>query len=400
MATSNAYWITINSGSSGTGNGTAYYSVSANTSSITRTGTITIAENTFTVTQSGNTISIGEAVDNTSLIWETNAEWFGQTSFYYYGGSAAQSIDIDDEQSAWLVTTVTGPSVLSFFWKVSSEEDYDCLGFYIVTPMGDLELIYQISGEVDWEQMILSLPSGTGTFCWIYVKDFSSSEGYDCGWIDKVEITYCNNYSISPTSQSFTNQGGNGLINVTAQTNCFWDATKDASWINITSGSGGTGNGTVYYTVSPNTSACSRTGNIVIAENTFTVTQSGGTCNYSISPINQSFSISGGIGYINVTTESCCTWTATSNVSWITITSGSNGTGNGKVNYSVAANTGSQRTGIITIAGQTFTVTQEGSPTAECSEWDEVIEKYQTYISGQASWDDVIECYQGYVSSD
>jgi hypothetical protein len=52
-ATSNASWITITSGSSGKGNGTLKYSVSANTSASQRTGTMTIAGATFTVTQEG-----------------------------------------------------------------------------------------------------------------------------------------------------------------------------------------------------------------------------------------------------------------------------------------------------------------------------------------------------------
>ena len=48
--------------------------------------------------------------------------------------------------------------------------------------------------------------------------------------------------------------------------------------------------------------------------------------------------------------------------SWITITVGSTGTGNGTVSYSVSANTtGSTRTGTMTIGGQTFTVTQNGA---------------------------------------
>jgi hypothetical protein len=54
-----------------------------------------------------------------------------------------------------------------------------------------------------------------------------------------------------------------------------------------------------------------------------------------------------------------CGWTATSNVTWISITSGSSGVGDGTVNYSVAANGGVRRSGTITIAGQVFTVKQK-----------------------------------------
>jgi uncharacterized protein (TIGR03437 family) len=52
-AASNANWITITSGVPGAGNGTVQYSVAANTSTSSRTGTLTIAGQTFTVTQAG-----------------------------------------------------------------------------------------------------------------------------------------------------------------------------------------------------------------------------------------------------------------------------------------------------------------------------------------------------------
>jgi hypothetical protein len=63
-----------------------------------------------------------------------------------------------------------------------------------------------------------------------------------------------------------------------------------------------------------------------------------------------------------VTAGASCAWTATSNSGFITILSGATGTGNGTVSYSVAANPStSPRTGTVTIAGQTFTVTQAGA---------------------------------------
>lgn len=87
-------------------------------------------------------------------------------------------------------------------------------------------------------------------------------------------------------------------------------------------------------------------------------------CTYSIQPTSQSFSAGGGTGSVNVTSTAGCTWTATSNSSWLTITSGASGSGSGAVGYSVALNAGTtSRTGTLTIAGQTFTVTQSGAGT-------------------------------------
>ena len=85
-------------------------------------------------------------------------------------------------------------------------------------------------------------------------------------------------------------------------------------------------------------------------------------CTYSISPATQSFDSSGGPGTVSVTASSGCIWTAVSNASWITISSNSSVTGNGTVNYSVPANSGTtSRTGTLTIAGKTFTVIQSSS---------------------------------------
>jgi hypothetical protein len=80
----------------------------------------------------------------------------------------------------------------------------------------------------------------------------------------------------------------------------------------------------------------------------------------AISPTNQSFPIPGGTGNINITAQGGCTWMATSNTSWLTITSGSSGAGNGTIAFNVAANPLIPRTGTITINNQTFTVTQAG----------------------------------------
>ena len=56
-ATSNAAWVTITAGSSGTGNGTVSYTVASNTGTTSRTGTLTIAGKTFTITQAGAVVT-------------------------------------------------------------------------------------------------------------------------------------------------------------------------------------------------------------------------------------------------------------------------------------------------------------------------------------------------------
>ncbi len=89
-------------------------------------------------------------------------------------------------------------------------------------------------------------------------------------------------------------------------------------------------------------------------------------CSYSLLKNSEYFTHSGGIGNVSITTVSRCSWTATSDVPWITITSGSSGNGNGTVDYSVSSSSStSQRVGTMTIAGGIFTVTQNVQGTYE-----------------------------------
>jgi hypothetical protein len=67
----------------------------------------------------------------------------------------------------------------------------------------------------------------------------------------------------------------------------------------------------------------------------------------------------GGNGRIVVTTSDGCAWTATSDSTWLIVTAGAGGNGSGAVDYSVSANTGQQRTGTLSVAGQAATVRQQ-----------------------------------------
>jgi hypothetical protein len=87
------------------------------------------------------------------------------------------------------------------------------------------------------------------------------------------------------------------------------------------------------------------------------------TCSYSFAPPSQNFSYSGGSGGISITTTPECAWTATTGNSWITLNSPTSGAGSGTLSYTVAANsTAGQFTGTITISGQSYSVTESGSP--------------------------------------
>ena len=124
----------------------------------------------------------------------------------------------------------------------------------------------------------------------------------------------------------------------------------------MTSGATGAGDGSVAFSYAANTGA-SRTGTLTIAGQTFTLTQA--PCMYSISPDTVKMDSDGGAATVNVSTGSACTWTASSNESWIIISAGASGTGNGTVRFTVARNNGKKRDGTLTIAGHNAKVEQK-----------------------------------------
>lgn len=169
--------------------------------------------------------------------------------------------------------------------------------------------------------------------------------------------------SISSASQSFPESGGTGNFTITTAGDCNWMAASHADWIDITSAKSNTGTGTVNFLVKSNGTGFARMGTVYAAGNAFTIVQGveSGQCSYAISPTLKSFAAAGGTGSITVTSEGRCAWQVSASDSWVTITSGCCGTGNGTVTYSVASNTtGIGRKAAINIAGRIYTVKQKG----------------------------------------
>jgi hypothetical protein len=173
-------------------------------------------------------------------------------------------------------------------------------------------------------------------------------------------------FSLASSSQPIASAGGSGTIAVTATPGCTWSVTGLPSWITITSGTNGNGNGSVVFSVAVNPAGISRTATLTVAGQTVTLTQQAAGCSYSLDHASQTISAAGGAGTpIAITATPGCGWTAASSATWITGVTPASGTGNGTVNFLVAANPdGTTRTGILTVAGQTVTVTQQA---ATCS---------------------------------
>lgn len=81
-------------------------------------------------------------------------------------------------------TSVVADSI-SFYYKVSCEQDYDLFKFYI-----DGTEQFRSTGEAGWERAVFAVPAGTHIMSFSYSKDFSRSRGSDCVWIDNVVLPF------------------------------------------------------------------------------------------------------------------------------------------------------------------------------------------------------------------
>ncbi|MDC0325236.1 choice-of-anchor D domain-containing protein [bacterium] len=125
-----------------------------------------------------------DGFETSSLIWSTGGEanWFNQSQVMHEGTDTVQSGVIDDNQVSWVESQVTGPGILSFWWKVSSESS-DVLSLEIEGVQKK-----RISGEVDWQQESFEIEPGTHVLRWRYAKDGSVDSGSDAAWLSQVQF--------------------------------------------------------------------------------------------------------------------------------------------------------------------------------------------------------------------
>ncbi len=130
-------------------------------------------------------ISLANALESPNRPWSTNGtpRWFGQTNVTHDGVDAAQSGAIDDSTSTSIQTTIMGPGVVHFWWKVSCETNNDRMRF---SANGSEQT--RISGEVGWERRTFNVSTGTQVLQWTYLKDGDTSQGRDRAWVDQVEF--------------------------------------------------------------------------------------------------------------------------------------------------------------------------------------------------------------------
>jgi hypothetical protein len=120
------------------------------------------------------------------------------------------------------------------------------------------------------------------------------------------------------------------------------------------------GNGVALLTLASNlSSSVGRSGTVTIGGQTVTVAQSGTACTFALQSSAGSAAAGGGTGAVGVIAPAGCGWAASSSdPSWLQ-PGGSSGSGTSELDFVVQPNPDpSARTGILTVAGLAYTITQ------------------------------------------
>lgn len=199
---------------------------------------------------------------------------------------------------------------------------------------------------------------------------------------------------LNPTSAVGSENGGTGSFTVSS--NIGWSATASTN-IAITSGSSGTGNGTVGYSYAANNTSARNLTITVRASNlsaTFTLQQQAAGSSPVLRVDPNSGVFGGGSDSKSVVLYSSSAWTASSNASWLTMSS-SSGVGNASLTIRTSQNQStSQRSGTITFnntqgATATYIASQQAGGLLSVSPSSITMnggESFIAYVTSSSNW--------------
>ena len=390
-------WITVTAGASGVGPGTISYAVASNAASTQRNGTVAVGGASYTVMQfgsacsfaispnelsataSGGTAVVGIAASSPVCNWE--ATGLGALPASGVGsGSVTLTVPANGAASSQtLSATIAGQTLTVHQTGIdcivglssSSASALSAGGagtVDVTTPAG---CGYTTTGVPSW-LTITSGGTGTGGGTLTYAVQPNSTitqrsatvyVGGQPFTLTQAGLACSITLDASGLGSPFSVGGGAGTIQVIANNaGCTWTSSDDADWVNLVPYSSA-GSGAVIVSVNSNAaSTLPRTAHVTIGGQSVMLTQSGTTCSYNLQTSTGTAPGSGGSGAVGVVAPGACTWNATSNASWLSVSS-YGGVGSSDAAFTAQPNPDtSPRTGTLTVAGHTFTVTQAAAP--------------------------------------
>ncbi len=313
-AHSNCDWISV-SPTNGTGSAKVTYQVDPWYEVSTRSGTITVGGNSITVFQYGSRVAL-----------DANAT--------------------TNDYNARVISVKIAEALEHDTWSVTPNADWISVVDAGSGQAGDTVSI-AVSENPSYKARTGTVTIGTETFT-------VTQEG-------RTALSF----AVSPVQTTAAVDGGSGCIEVAATPDLPWAATCEADWIAIQSSSqAGAGDGTVAYTVSPQSTLLERTATITVtpeaasgmSPQTHKVVQPAASS--TLSRTDCEISASGGTVSVDVTVGDVVKWSVDNLPDWVSLSGSASRVGSGTVTLSATANTAAKREATIRIAEKDFRIVQ------------------------------------------
>ena len=164
--------------------------------------------------------------------------------------------------------------------------------------------------------------------------------------------------TLSVNTSGITSAGGSGTITVATARECQWTARSESDWLVFSGPPTGQGAADLAFSVQPNRSTSQRSVEVSIADQRVTISQQAATCSWSVSPNEVAMGPAGGDRTVRLSTEDFCSWTASSNESWVVVASASSGKGSADIILRIARNDGPERTSTVELPAGKVSVRQ------------------------------------------
>ncbi len=363
-------WITASTAKY-KGNATVHMPIAANTSASSRTGTLNVSSSAGT-----KPINVTQAGGCTVEVKAQGANYDEKGALVLPYTPLSTSVALKGAK-ANLQVQVTTPATCS--WSVTASPSW--MTAPKTQAKGNMTLNIPVA-----ENATVSSRSGVLT---INGKNINVTQEGGCSYDVKAQGANLDDkgnlvlpYTPLSTSVSLGGKKANVAIQVKTSSSCMWSVATTPSWIKVSSANN-KGNMTLNAAVEANTSAEGRTGKIVVAGKTITVTQQS-NCSFEVRAQGAMLKEEGNTVYavlpytpISTTTvpfkkergvlavyvKASCPWEVTSAPSWIQAPeykeTHPTATATTSLSIHIDANKGDARMGELIVAGKTITVTQE-----------------------------------------
>ena len=182
-----------------------------------------------------------EAIEGCDFVWTTggNTNWFCQTTNTADGIDAAQSGRISTNRQTWIETTVTGPAVLRYQWRVSSRTNSHYLRFQV-----DGANQASISGLTPWLQRTQAIAAGTHVLRWVFTNNATAAQNANAAWLDLVGL---DTLTVAPSNAWHASGSAGGPFAPETRTyvltnsglhSLAWSAATDVAWLDVAPAAG------------------------------------------------------------------------------------------------------------------------------------------------------------------